>query len=191
KYFKKNFITGDMVGDMRGYWPMNEASGNLADASIRGNTLIASSSGVTYSASGIRGTAVTLDGASGYFYCPEGSCGGINSLDVSGNGKQISVGAWIKTSVSANRQVILSKFNSGIGGSYLLTVEPGGKVMWALNSLSPNLYSLSTVADGNWHYIVGTYDGANMDIYIDGRLDGQQGRTGVFTTSSEDFAVGA
>ncbi len=191
KYYKKDFITDDMVGDIRGFWPLNESSGSVTDAGPLGNVLTASSSGVTYGVSGVRGTALSFNGTTGYMWCPNGTCGGVSNLGISGNLQKISVGAWIKTSANPAQQVILSKFNSGVTGSYALSVMTGGRPRFTLNSISLNLDSIRSVNDGNWHYIVGTYDGAMAKLYIDGQIDGQKTQTGSFSTDTTDFLLGA
>jgi YD repeat-containing protein len=36
----------------------------------------------------------------------------------------------------------------------------------------------ATINDGNWHYVVGTYDGSYMRIYVDGQIGGSTAQTG-------------
>jgi hypothetical protein len=73
KYYTKDYITEEMVGDIRGMWPLN-GSGSIAnntdisDASVKTTTMTASNAngtGMTY-ATGVRGTGITFDGTDDY-----------------------------------------------------------------------------------------------------------------------------
>ena len=48
----------------------------------------------------------------------------------------------------------------------------------------------SVLNDGNWHFVVGTYDGAHEYLYIDGLQNATQPATGLATGSGDDFTIG-
>ncbi len=188
KYYNSNFITEDMVGDIRGMWSFNETSGNVSDASVKGITLTATSSGgVTYSTSGVRGTALTFNGTTGYLTCTNANCGGTSKL--ASGGKTWSLGAWVKTSGSTN-QMIISKFNSGVAGEYFLYINSIGKAIFSINA-SPDATSTRSINDGVWHHVVATYDGVNSKVYIDGQLEASQPHSQTIPDNNLDFAIGA
>ena len=188
KYYNKNYITDEMVGSTRGYWPLTEASGNVSDVTTLGNTLTANGT-LTYSVSGVRNTGITFNGSTGYFSCANATC--VTSSKLNPQGNTLTLGAWIKTS-SVTQQMIISAYNSGVSGSYYLSVNGSGLATFH-TELTPftDLTSTRNVADGNWHYVVGTYDGSNMRIYVDGQLDGTIARTGNLPSTTANFAIGA
>jgi len=46
------------------------------------------------------------------------------------------------------------------------------------------------VDDGKWHHVVGTYDGMNIYLYVDGILDNQKPATGSIHTNTIPIAIG-
>jgi hypothetical protein len=93
-----------------------------------------------------------------------------NSLDLDA----VTIMAWIKTDLRDGRwERILDKnwrtaYNLCIGGAHQgqswpdkLTFECAGG----------SLISKTSVVDGIWHFVAGSYDGQTTKIYIDGRLD--------------------
>ena len=86
-----------------------------------------------------------------------------------------SVELWFKTTSSGP----LLQFNSsqtvnGGGADKFdrqLYVGTDGKVYFGQSTTSPTIViSPLTYADGNWHYVAGTYDGSHINLYIDGNL---------------------
>lgn len=86
----------------------------------------------------------------------------------------IWVGAWIRTTDSSG--AIISRDNGTGSGRVIQLKVASGKinlVMFASGG-SPvrSLTGAVTVNDGNWHHVIGGYDGSVMRIYIDGAADG-------------------
>ncbi len=73
KYLTKDYITEEMIGDIRGMWSLNGSSAianaaDIASASVNATTMTASNAngtGMTY-ATGVRGTGITFDGTDDY-----------------------------------------------------------------------------------------------------------------------------
>jgi hypothetical protein len=82
----------------------------------------------------------------------------------------ISIEAWIQT--TKNNGSIISR-NDGQYASFDLSVfDNKPKFTLYSNSTSFSVEGVSEVTDGEWHHLVGTYDGAGqMHIYIDSVLD--------------------
>jgi len=146
--------------------PFSEGVGNIVrDRSLYGNR------GTIYGASWIDGKigkGLNFNGVDNYVEVTDAT-----SLDVAA----ITIVGWIKTSVkqgyllckdnwtiSAERGYALYEGLDGTGVLvfFVSTVESGDK----------NCVGTIDVADGEWHFIVGTFDGENMKVYVDGELDG-------------------
>lgn len=105
----------------------------------------------------------------------------------------ITIEAWVNTSNGTTEQYITAKNND----SWFLAIDGGfgapGKASFYLNNVAPIgwLYSTTTISDGNWHHIAGTYDGTVMKIYVDGVLENQSIRSGTISTGSNAVEIGS
>ncbi len=86
----------------------------------------------------------------------------------------VSVQAWVQAPASPGPfQYIVAKGASGcIAASYALYTGPdGGAVFYIYNGsnyiLSPSVPP-SSVWDGQWHHLMGIYDGSNVHLFLDG-----------------------
>jgi hypothetical protein len=85
----------------------------------------------------------------------------------------ITVEAWVKRSGSPGSwRYIVGKYLLGAWGSYGLYSGDGGGLSFYIGSssyfvLSP-VVSPSDIWDGQWHHVVGTYDGSKVRLYLDG-----------------------
>jgi Concanavalin A-like lectin/glucanases superfamily len=111
------------------------------------------------------------------------------------NPPRLTLAAWIKTSYKD--WVWRRIFDKGTGQGYVLSmcgddkgksyqgqvdVEPGKT--WAASGIQ--------VADGQWHHVVGTFDGTNALIYVDGWSVGTRGHwVGEIPHTPYDLTIGA
>jgi len=58
------------------------------------------------------------------------------------------------------------------------------------NNWSDSAVSTHVVNDGLWHYVAGTYDGANVRVFIDGQADGSAAYSGTIGTITYPTVVG-
>jgi hypothetical protein len=156
-----------------GHWKLDECQGTIANDSSGNNNIGAATIGVTGTNTSI-GTCTTsgawADGASGRFN---------SSLELDGTDDEIttadspsldmanmSVSAWIKTS-NAAEQCIVERNNSTF---YFCTSS--GKLRYWINGVAATwTISNKSVNDNEWHHVLGTWDGTNKKLYIDGKLD--------------------
>ncbi len=94
------------------------------------------------------------------------------------NLNQFTLSAWIKTNANLGAsQYIISRWDTNMGST-----QTGGFSLFLNNEGRPELniynkttsflaYSQTTITDGQWHHVVGTYDGNKMNIYLDGKLN--------------------
>lgn len=97
----------------------------------------------------------------------------------------ISLSAWIRfdaNSVRTSHDTIISA--KGIRSWSLKRYEDTPFVHMDCPSIETNdstsweAEDRVIVGDGQWHHVVGTYNGANYSFYVDGKLDHQQSATG-------------
>ncbi|HKP97339.1 MAG TPA: DUF2341 domain-containing protein [Fibrobacteria bacterium] len=133
---------------------------------------------------GITGkNAAFFDGSSDYVAVPNEA-----QYDVTTN---VTASAWIKVSAFTTAyQAVLGK---GDESFRLLRNNTGNTMTFAINTSGGKSRSTSTsVNDGQWHQVVGTYDGANLRIYLDGvQEDVDMAETGTITNNSDALWIGS
>ena len=83
---------------------------------------------------------------------------------------------WFKCSSTSSEQIIMRRFSSSsvTGGMMMRIVASSSVLQWYVRDISSNATSLnSTIAldDDVWHCAVGTRQGGNVKLYIDGKLN--------------------
>lgn len=191
KNYTKDYFSEEMVGDVRGMWPLDAAnsSADLEDVSVNGFNLTATNIDSNDAVSGVRGMATDFDGSTEYLSCADGTCGGASGLDPA---SAMSISAWIKPSAPANNQLAVMKgaslalgigFTGGTGctsGKFGFSTYDGG---WDCASGSTSAQA------GQWYHLVGTSDGSNIRLYVNGQLEGITAQ-GHIDDSAFSFDVG-
>jgi len=174
-----------------GYWQMNEASGTSA----------ADSKG---SATGTYAGTYTLNQAS---FAPAGKAVSFGGGNISGftvtsvlQPANVTAEIWIKpTSVTDQRAMICSNYYPGSGNiGYELgwdftgssgagNLQFGGLAggSWHVATMTGNGVTLN-----QWNHVVGTYDGTNLKLYVNGVLQATQAWAGPLAYQSQPFAIG-
>ena len=151
-------------------WPFDEGSGTAVhDTSGHGNNGVIS--GDAQWVSGFSGSALSFDGNTGRMRVPDSA-----SLDPT---TAVSVSAWIRaTEPQGDFNYILAKGASGcLAASYGLYTGPNGGLMFYVARNRGLSYTRSPDAghgvwNGSWHFVVGTYDGSSVRLYVDGNQVG-------------------
>ncbi len=150
-----------------------DSSGNGYDADLHGNPAWVV---------GRHGSALEFDGGS--------------YLEVRGSRENLSFGgaapfsivAWVKNQGGGT---IVSKFNGGIVGAYILSIGGGGLVTFH-REVAPWSYSGSRALPSNeFGHVAVTYDGDVMRIYVNGDLDAEQDRGPQNTDTVTPVLIGA
>ena len=105
----------------------------------------------------------------------------------------ITVEAWVNPSTASGLGVIAGNYNTGDGGmQFLLRRDGSNYTFWVSNGSGfQNVYSVSTVTANIWQHVAGTWDGNNLNIYINGVLDNTTtGVTGTLVTEANDVWIG-
>ena len=141
--------------------------------------------GPTYSSA--NGGSIVFDGTNDYV-----DCGNTASLSAIGGTTTITVSGW----------AYYTAYGGG-GQPYSVITVKGNPWTWLLENPS-NTFRFRITAGGadvavpdtsthllnTWYNVVGTYDGSNMKIYVNGVLKNTQAQTGTLATNSETAKIG-
>ena len=104
------------------------------------------------------------------------------------NTVSVTVSMWIKFNMFSNDKVLLSKGSGGARKYWLY--ENAGIQFFYVNNSTPKIPK-ETLLDGNWHNIVGTYDGSStLSLYHNGVLFGTGGCTDT-TQNTQHLGINA
>jgi len=168
-----------------GLWHFDEGSGSEAKDSALNNTgtLV---NGVAWNGSGRFSNALTFDGINDF----------VNITDISAYNitSGLTIEVWINMKdVTKNNQRILTKGNGADDVQWDLRFDStSGNILFGLkNAMHLANLSGSSLSNNRWYHIAVTYDGANMNIYIDGRLDASSVQTGNIVGNTLPVILGA
>ena len=172
------------------YLPLDEGSGKIAkDVSGSGNN--GELKGNAEWVDGHSGKALHLTKSGDYVEVPHS-----NSLDIR---KQITLEVWAKVDAFVGDQhcAFISKGTTDQTGSYILHISNDNGFYAALvifigvqGPWPPPAIGKTTMKE--WHYFAGSYDGAELRIYIDGELMAKANRStvGDIDSSKDPVAIG-
>jgi hypothetical protein len=110
------------------------------------------------------------------------------SLDIT---SAISVEAWVYFDGAASRGILGRWYSSISDRSYLLLTEDATNIrFYVYTSATSFIETGDALTTNNWYHVVGTYDGANQKIYINGSESANKGLSGNIQTSSEALEIG-
>ncbi|MHC4175343.1 MAG: LamG domain-containing protein, partial [Planctomycetota bacterium] len=180
-------VSGDIwsfttSGRLIGWWKLDEASGGTAEDSSGSDH-----SGTLHGDPGWQptggkvGGALKLDGDGDYVKISDES-----DFDLTG---QITVAAWIKArAFDKERQAIVTKGGSAWRLHRNLKTD---NIRFNITyGYEPSAVGKVNVNDGQWHHIVGAYDGAKVCLYVDGELDGSKKTSKSIMTNNEPVCIG-
>jgi hypothetical protein len=132
------------------------------------------------------GTALNFDGTNDYV-----DCGNASSLNITG---AITIEAWINADTWKTNSwegTIVGKDNNNATG-YVLRCGNNGMLSFVIGSAGDwhEVLSGAVMQAGRWNYVAGVYDGANMSIYINGVLSGQQALSSAIGVSTQSLFIG-
>jgi hypothetical protein len=171
------------------YLPFNEGSGTVAkDASGNGND--GELKGNCEWDEGQFGKAVHLHQVAGELVEVPHS----DSLDIR---KEITLELWVKVNSMGDHCAFISKATTDQTGSYILHISNNNGFYTALiifigvqGPWPPPATGTTTI--GEWHHFAGSYDGAELRIYIDGELMSKANRAigGDIDHSDDSVVIG-
>lgn len=124
-----------------------------------------------------RGEVLSLDGKGDFV-----DCGRDVRFDLT---ETLSICVWIKLRVlNKKHQAVISNGDRGWNlnrQAYANAMQVAGYGIASANnpgSLWGHLPTQKEVSDGQWHHLVGVYDGSHLSLYVDGELDTTCAATG-------------
>lgn len=177
------FISGELINNLESYWKMDDASGDLIDAHSTYNLTY---NGALYGQTGVINDAIGFDGTNDWATVGHTTDLTFNRAD------SWSISLWINTSNTAQVFPILSKQESSTGyNGYIFHQQTSTFAFNIADSGSRNIYLTlpeASVADGNWHHIVFTYNGSStvesLTLYLDNSDSGTPLGTTLLTTTA-------
>lgn len=162
------------------YYPFDENVGTAVwDASA--NTNHATTTGTPTWTTGKAGNAMTLNGSSQAIVGQD--------VDIP---TAITVAIWVNPTTSSQNAIIVSKHSSGTDAQALLQLISGSATFGVTTSGSGTLTNSGSAAmgTGTWHHLVGTYDGTDVKLYVDGSLVDTDPATGTIATNAFAWTIG-
>jgi tetratricopeptide (TPR) repeat protein len=168
------------LGGLLGWWKLDEKEGTTAaDSSGSGNDGTLMGRPVWRPQGGKIGGALEFSGKGDYVKIANESAFNITS--------QITVAAWVNiTSVPQEWTGIVTKGDT----AWRLSTSFASNVFHFALSREAYLNGTTTVGSGQWHHVACVYDGSKMSIYVDGKLDVSQPRSGPIATNNFPVCIG-
>ena len=171
-----------------------------ADGGTTVSCTVTATNGVGSASANATGVAVPVPWSNTYSFLFDGVNEridiGTTSLGITG---AISVSAWVKTTASGLIKSIICEDETGSNRNWLLlmtNLNKAGFVVWHTNGTLSDVYSTASINDGNWHHVLGTYDGTSgankLKLYVDGVLhQATANSTGVKSNTNTEACIGA
>ncbi|MFQ6119136.1 MAG: LamG-like jellyroll fold domain-containing protein [Methanosarcinales archaeon] len=165
-------------------WHFDEGSGNIAkDTSGNGNDGVIHGATWVY---GKFGKALRFDGVDDYVEVPDSP--GLDITDA------ITIEAWVKPLTLTSNTYPMWKVNTyglgygiliigGASDKYQFAFHDGGSWQYVNTATSPTI--------GNWYHIVGTFDGLNIRIYVNGALENTASYSGGINPTTNTLVIGS
>ena len=179
-----SYLTKGLPSGLVGLWHFDEGEGNFAcDNSMYGNngTLINGPQWVYAKF----GQALSFNGVDEYVEI---------ASDLSIMPATLTVEAWIQPGKTGVKQNILGKWDGGGDASYLFQLTLDNKFKFYLHNktTTEGITGITTVTIGNWYHVVGTYDGSEANLYVNGNLEaGPTMLVAPMTDSNVPLRIGA
>ena len=119
--------------------------------------------GVTLNVPGIIGSADSFDGSNDYVGIPNAASLALN---------RVTVEVWCKTTISTAVEPVICKDYDGSSVLFRIDISTtdAGNGFGFYNSSWHTTAIAGTERNGNWHHLVGSYDGTALKYYFDGVL---------------------
>ncbi len=174
----------DVTNGLLGWWPFDEGHGtNTIDASGNGRTGTLIGDPLPFWTSGVSSNALKFDGIQ-------------NNVQVPGDAGITPAGAltlatWVKVATNMTSAAVAKWTTDGTGGSYALSLTNGFvELDLSLGGSYVRLAGTTALTDDEWHHIAGTYDGTQMQVYVDGVRVGSMMATGTIDIVGAPLMIG-
>ena len=157
---------------------------DLSDVSGNGHSLL--NKGAVPFTSGINGAANTaaqfVGSVAQALYIPDGGAGDPFHIRTG------SIGCWVRSAKKGTTQTIMSRW--ALNSAFTLQIV--NEVAWCTANDGTNSYApagLTVITDDRWHFVVVTFDGAYMNLYVDSVFEARS-VFGLFTGNASEMNIG-
>ncbi len=173
------FANAELAG-LLGWWKLDESEGTtVADSSGNGNNGTLQGDPQWRPAEGKIGGAIELDGNGDFVKIANES-----AFDITG---QITIAAWVNiSSVPQEWTGIVTKGDS----AWRLSTDFANNVFHFGVAEGDYINGQRSVGSNQWHHVAGVYDGSQIKIYVDGKLDASRPRSGPIGTNNFPVCIG-
>jgi len=181
-------------GDTTGLWHMD---GAIASAAKKDNAEGSAGYDLTETSAPTSNTG--FNGIANGCYVFDGSAELVETTNnfTAYGASAVTVECWIKTTTDNGNSIIVG-INDGVTETFALRKSAAGNTYFFRCETSVGTGDSPTIAeasieDGGWHYLAGTYDGASVEIYLDGvRQSTGTAHTGtIITSNAANLSIGA
>ena len=182
-YYQAPIVTDGLVLAVDAGNIVSYESGSSLSYSLTGSLSGSLVNGTSYST--INGGTWVFDGINDYI-----NFGNVPSVTLTGS--SVSLEAWVNYNLSQEDWKGIIYKADGNSTGYQLFIDSAERVAFGVITTSgfsrPNAgFTLSANA---WHHVVGSYDGSNMRIYVDGILYNTTAQSGSILASTTNLFVG-
>ena len=128
----------------------------------------------TYTGGTTQGVAGPLTGSTATSF--DGQTGNVYAQTAVNGPQTFSVEGWFKTTTNTGGKLIgFGNSATGMSSNYdrhIYMMNDGQLVFGVWNNATETIETPNIYNDGQWHYVVATYDGTNLALYVDGELIG-------------------
>jgi hypothetical protein len=157
--------------DLKAYWQMAEAAGDLADSSGRGHTAVSGGGALTYGQAGARaslGNSIAfIGGAGSTFAAPDHA-----DWDAMRNAGTIE--CWLKQNAAGYGEAVGRMTGGGVNYEWMLWVDTGANsAKYFERSQMPSGWAQAgwpSAGDALWHHYAMVWDGVSLRKYQDAVL---------------------
>lgn len=161
--------------------------GNANDSADGNNGTALNGAGYT---AGVYGSAFSFDGLNDHVRVPNATNLRLTTA--------LTVSAWVYPKSNGTFDEIISKWDaiepSSNQRAYTFKIDPTAKAVLTLSAdgtpAHVNVTSASTIPVNTWTHVAATYDGALMQVFVNGVLDGQQPYSGGIFNGTADLGIG-
>lgn len=158
-------VAESLLTGLISWWGMHEAAGNSRANSVSGGVALAEQGATVPLVAGILGGAANFAGGAGKFL--SGTWATAASA--------FTIACWVKPASLVNGSIPLI-IGDDAGTSYAgFSFSNVGLVAFSVSDTS---ITGGAVAAGSWRHLVGSYDGTNLSLYVNGVLVAQQADPG-------------
>jgi len=168
---------GPTVAGLVAHWKLDESEGVIAHDNAGDNDGILYGGPTWQPSGGVIDGALKFDGVDDYV-----DCGNDSSLDIT---DEITIAAWVKTNDAGNSEhnpyVTKGDYTYGLKHFGLNTIEffIYDNEWWQMVQ-----FPVDNSFNGVWQHIAGTYDGSELKLYLNGRLQSTTLHIGQIASSS-------